>query len=137
MKRIGMVLSGLVVALSVAACSFNLAVRKEDSRTYKDTSIKQATQFSVQAITKASLSIVSTSNPTDGMVIISAQSGRNLLAQNEPAKLNVTLLELEPGRVKVEAVAIQGGQLVDYGITDGMVRDFYGSLDKSMTPVLP
>lgn len=131
-KAVMALLSGAAVVLS--ACSYNIAVKEDSDRIYLNTNIKQVTMQALRAVKQANLSVKSTNNPVDGMVIITAEGGRNSLIQNEPATLTLTLSEIEPTRIRVEASAIQPGQMNDYGITKGMINDVFKVMDSTLTP---
>lgn len=119
----------LGASLLATACTYNLAVKKGGDRLYPNTSLKTAAAFAVQAINESNLAVQSSTNPVDGMVVITARGTENTLLRIEAPRLTVTLTEVEPTKVRVEAMAILPGQSSDFGLTDSMIGSVFTSLD--------
>lgn len=136
MTQLPLVLA-LGAALLASACTHNLAVRQASDRVYADTSLKAAAGSAVQAIHEANLAVQSSDKPVDGMVVITARGTENALLRIEAPRLTLTLTEVAPSRVRVEATAILPGQSADFGMTDGMIRGVFRALDARLTPVVP
>lgn len=128
MKKLGMAMV-LGASLVLSACAHNLAVKKDSDRVYLNTNLKAVTLSAVQAINASNLAVQSTHNPVGGMVVISARGTENTLLRIEAPKLTLTLSEVDPTHIRVEATAILPGQSADFGLTGSMIDDVLRSMD--------
>ncbi len=128
MKKLGIAIL-LGAATMLSACAHNLAVKKDSDRIYLNTDLKAVTLSAVQAINASNLAVQSTHNPVSGMVVIAARGTENTLMRIEAPKLTLTLSEVDPSRIRVEATAILPGQSADFGLTGGMIDDVLRSMD--------
>ena|GEM_PF-3086655 len=125
--------AGLVLALvlAVSGCTYNIVSKRDEARVYSKVGIKTASIAAINAVRKANLSVTSSTTPADGVVVVSAIGGRNVLFQTEPARLTLAIFQ-SGDSIRIEATAIQGGQGGDAGYTDGMVRDVFTHLDAQL-----
>jgi hypothetical protein len=119
----------IAASLFTPACAYNLAVKKGGDRVYANTSLKSTAAFAMQAINESNLAVQSSTNPVNGMVVITARGTENTLLQIKAPQLTLTLTEVDPTKVRVEAMAILPGQSADFGLTDSMVGSVFTSLD--------
>lgn len=128
MKKLGMALL-LGASLLLSACAHNLAVKRDSDRVYLNTNLKAVALSAVQAIHASNLAVQSTHNPVNGMVVIAARGTENTLLRIEAPRLTLTLSEVDPTRIRVEATAILPGQSSDFGLTDSMVDGVLKAMD--------
>ena len=128
MKELGMTLL-LGASMMLSACAHNLAVKQDSDRVYLNTNLKAVALSAVQAINASNLAVQSTHNPVTGMVVISARGTENTLLHIEAPKLTLTLSEVDPTRIRVEATAILPGQSADFGLTGSMIDGVLKSMD--------
>lgn len=128
MKKLAMAML-LGASTMLAACTHNLAVKTDSDRVYLNTNLKAVTLSAMQAINASNLAVVSTQTPVAGMVVIAARGTENALLHIEAPKLTLTLSEVEPSRIRVEATAILPGQTADFGLTSTMIDGVLKSID--------
>ena len=122
----------LGASMMASGCAHNLAVKKGSDRVYVNTNLKSVTISAVQAINESNLAVWSTNNPVTGMVVISSKGTENLLLQIAAPTLTLTLTEVDPTHIRVEAAAILPGQSADFGLTENMVNDVFKSMDSKL-----
>lgn len=127
--RLGLALA-LVIAIS--GCMYNISGKRDAVHVYPRVGIKTASMAAINAVRKANLSVTSSTSPADGMVVVSAVGGQNVLFQTEPARLTLVIVQVDDS-VRIEATAIQGGLGGDHGYTEGMVRDVFTTLDAQLS----
>lgn len=128
MKKLAMVLM-LGASMMLSACAHNLAVKRDSDRVYLHTSLKSVALSAVQAINASNLAVQSTHNPVTGMVVISARGTENVVMRIVAPTLTLTLSEMDPTRIRVEATAILPGQSSDFGLTDSMINSVLKAMD--------
>jgi hypothetical protein len=85
----------------------------------------QAWRAAVQALSATGFSV---KNSDKDSGILYAEGGRNLFTQNEAPQMNILVNEIEPGRTRITARAVQAGQLYDWGAGKGNSKKFFDAL---------
>lgn len=122
----------LAATLLASGCARNIAIKKDSDRVYLNTNLKSVAISAVQAINASNMAVGSTNTPVNGMVVISAKGTANLLLQIEAPSLTLTLTEVDPTHIRVEATALLPGQSADFGLTENMVNDVFKSMDATL-----
>ena len=126
------VVLALALVVAISGCTYNISGKRDAVHMYPRVGIKTASLAAINAVRKANLSVISSTSPADGMVVVSAVGGQNALFQSEPARLTLVIVQVDDS-VRIEATAIQGGIGGDHGYTEGMVRDVFSVLDAQLT----
>lgn len=122
----------LGAAMLTSACAHNMAVKQGGDRVYLHTNLKSVTLTAVQAINASNLGVRSTTNPVSGMVVITAKGTENKALQISAPTLTLTLSEVDPTRIRVEAMAILPGQSTDFGMTESMITNVFKAMDAKL-----
>lgn len=87
----------------------------------------------VDTVYSYALSALTTNNYTIDFTdkasgIIVASAGKNLILQNNPSKINLTIKKVSADKVTVEVKAFSQGQMIDYGISEKIVKNIITEL---------
>lgn len=119
-------------ALLASGCTHNMAVQQASDRIYLHTDLKSVTLTAVQAINASRLAVQTTNNPVTGMVVISARGTEYRALQIAAPTLTLTLTEIDPNRIRVDASAILPGQSSDFGLTESMITNVFKAMDAKL-----
>jgi len=115
------------VILSVISCA-SLQTQKQESAYFDAFDFELVWDAAANAVRDMGFVI---KNMEKGSGFIYAEGGRNILTQNEPPQLNVSVIE-ENGRIRVDCQSVQPGQLLDYGASQKNARKFFEALNKNL-----
>jgi hypothetical protein len=122
----------LAASMLASACTYNIAVEKSSNRVYRDTDLKTVVTAAIGAINRSHLSVQTTNTPVAGLVVIAAKGTENRLFQIDAPRLTLTLAEVHPSRIRVDASAILPGQTSDFGLTDHMITSVFKAMDAQL-----